>query len=400
KSIKAKIQFKKVVDGNEAKDTIQEVLATLESASAAGTGQGEAKKSDDQPIQDSTTFKFTLSGLDPFAQYYITKIAYDTTGDTDTALNTKTENNGDKNSGLFNFSPQAEEKRAFLTYPAKVDVKSIEIQPDFGQNNAKLTIKFDPKFKAFLETHQKIKVNYTSPKGLGQSVEINKDDFKSTLNTSGSEPTVEVTINNINEPGKYVVESLDFLNEDLKTSPLLSNLEVPPIAIKESVTIAKRSFYTNTKIIAIRKKAISETSATIELVIEDPNGSFIGKAVKGTFTYNTDQTREEKGTIIADQIEKTSKVVFQLKNLDKNTDYSITSLVFDQAQNQTQANLGGDQTQFQNQQTIEFDDQKIQENAQQDSGQQATPGQEKQFKTTFESATALGITYQLDNKRT
>ncbi|WP_318049631.1 hypothetical protein [Mesomycoplasma ovipneumoniae] len=400
KSIKAKIQFKKVVDGNEAKDTIQEVLATLESASAAGTGQGEAKKSNDESIQDSTTFKFTLSGLDPFAQYYITKIAYDTNDQLDSVLTTKTEANGDQNSGLFNFSPQAEEKRAFLTYPAKVDVKAIEIKPDFSQNNAKLTIKFDPKYKAFLETHQKIKVNYTSPKGLGQSVEINKDDINSTVNTSGQEPTVEVTINNINEPGKYVVESLDFLNEDLKASPLLSNLEVPPIAIKESVTIAKRSFYTNTKIIAIRKKAISETSATIELVIEDPNGSFIGKAVKGTFTYNTDRTMEEAGTIIADEIEKTSKVVFQLKNLDKNTDYSITSLVFDQAQNQNPAALGGAQSQFQNQQTIEFDDQKIQENAQQDSGQQATPGQEKQFKTTFESATALGITYQLDNKQT
>ncbi|WP_341488149.1 hypothetical protein [Mesomycoplasma ovipneumoniae] len=394
KSIKAKIQFKKVVDGNDAKDTIQEVLATLQNTS----GAGQDKKSDDQAIQDSTTFKFTLSGLDPFAQYYITKIAYDTNGNTDNALNTKTEANGDQNSGLFNFSPQAEEKRAFLTYPAKVDVKSIEIQPDFSQNNAKLTIKFDPKFKAFLETHQKIKVNYTSPKGLGQSVEINKDDISSTVNTSAPEPTVEVTINNINEPGKYVVESLDFLNEDLKASPLLSNLEVPPIAIKESVTIAKRSFYTNTKIIAIRKKAISETSATIELVIEDPNGSFIGKAVKGTFTYNTNQTREEEGTIIADEIEKTSKVVFQLKNLDKNTDYSISSLVFDQAQNQDPATLGGAQTQFQNQQTIEFDDQKIQENAQQGSGQ-STARQEKQFKTTFESATALGITYQLDNKR-
>ncbi|WP_337902447.1 DUF1410 domain-containing protein [Mesomycoplasma ovipneumoniae] len=393
KSIKAKIQFKKVVDGNEAKDTIQEVLATLQSASATS---GQDKKSADELIQDSTTFKFTLSGLDPFAQYYITKIAYDTNGNTDNALNTKTETNGDQNSGLFNFSPQAEEKRAFLTYPAKVDVKAIEIKPDFSQNNAKITIKFDPKFKAFLETHQKIKVNYTSPKDLGQSVEINKDDFKSTLNTSGSEPTVEVTINNINEPGKYVVESLDFLNEDLKASPLLSNLEVPPIAIKESVTIAKRSFYTNTKIIAIRKKAISETSATIELVIEDPNGSFIGKAVKGTFAYGTNQTRKEEGTIIADQIEKTSKVVFQLKNLDKNTDYSITSLVFDQAQNQNPATLGGAQTQFQNQQNIEFDDQKIQENAQQDSTGQPTAGQEKQFKTTFESATALGITYQLD----
>ncbi|MDW2916523.1 DUF1410 domain-containing protein, partial [Mesomycoplasma ovipneumoniae] len=396
KSIKAKIQFKKVADGNEAKDTIQEVLATLQSTSATSTTGSQAKQSVDEPIQDSTTFKFTLTGLDPFAQYYITKIAYDTNNQLDSVLTTKTETDGDQNSGLFNFSPQAEEKRAFLTYPDKVDVKAIEIKPDFSQNNAKLTIKFDPKFKAFLETHQKIKVNYTSPKGLGQSVEIDKNDFNSTVNTSGQEPTVEVTINNINEPGKYVVESLDFLDEALKSSPLLSNLEVPPIAIKESVTIAKRSFYTNTKIIAIRKKAISETSATIELVIEDPNGSFIGKAVKGTFTYNTNQTRKEEGTIIADEIEKTSKVVFQLKNLDKNTDYSITSLVFDQAQAQNQAALGGAQTQFQNQQTIEFDDQKIQENAQQGSGQQATAAEEKQFKTTFESATALGITYQLD----
>ncbi|MFU0909565.1 DUF1410 domain-containing protein [Mesomycoplasma ovipneumoniae] len=398
KSIKAKIQFKKVVDGNEAKDTIQEVLDVLAPLQNTSATSGQAKQSADEPIQDSTTFKFTLTGLDPFAQYYITKIAYDTNNKLDSVLTDDTVTNG-QNSGLFNFSPQAEEKRAFLTYPAKVDVKSIEIQPDFSQNNAKLIIKFDPKYKAFLETHQKIKVNYKSPKGLGQSVEINPNNFNSTLNTTGSEPTVEVTINNINEPGKYVVESLDFLVDKKPNSPsssLLSNLEVPPIAIKESVTIAKRSFYTNTKIIAIRKKAISETSATIELVIEDPNGSFIGKAVKGTFTYNTDQTMEEAGTIIADQIEKTSKVVFQLKNLDKNTDYSITSLVFDQAQNQTQANLGGAQSQFQNQQTIEFDDQKIQENAQQDSTGQPTPDQEKQFKTTFESATALGITYQLD----
>ncbi|MDW2906463.1 DUF1410 domain-containing protein [Mesomycoplasma ovipneumoniae] len=395
KAIKAKIQYKKVVDGNEAKETIQEVLATLESIS------GQDKQSADELIDESTTFKFTLSGLDPFAQYYITKIAYDTNNQLDNVLTTKTENDGDQNSGLFNFSPQAEEKRAFLTYPAKVDVKSIEIQPDFSQNNAKLTIKFDPKYKPFLETNPKIKVNYTSPKGLGQSVEIDKNNFNSTLNTTSGEPSVEVTINNINEPGKYVVESLDFFDKDLN-SPLLSGLELPPIEIKESITIAKRSFYTNTKIIAIRKKAISETSATIELVIEDPNGSFIGKRVKGTFTYQSNQasqTKEEDGTIIADEVGKTSKVVFQLKGLSKNTDYNITSLVFDQAQNQT--TLGGAQSQFNSQQNIEFDDQKIQENASPDStGQQKTADQKKQFKTTFESATALGITYQLDNAQT
>ncbi|XBE77844.1 DUF1410 domain-containing protein [Mesomycoplasma ovipneumoniae] len=396
KSIKAKIQYKKVVDGNEAKETIQEVLATLQSTS------GLDKQSADESIEESTTFKFTLQNLDPFAQYYITKIAYDTNNQLDDVLTTKTESDGDQNSGLFNFSPQAEEKRAFLTYPARVDVKSIEIQPDFNQNNAKLTIKFDPKYKAFLETQPKIKVNYTSPKGLGQSVEIDKNDFNSTINTASGEPTVEVTINNINEPGKYVVESLDFLDKDLN-SPLLSGLELPPIEIKESITIAKRSFYTNTKIIAIRKKVILETSATIELVIEDPNGSFIGKKVKGTFTYQANQTsqaKEESGTIIADEAGKTSKVVFQLKGLSKNTDYSITSLVFDQSPTPQGQNAGGDTSQFNNQQNIEFNDEQIKINANVDSSQPQEVAEIKQFKTTFESATALGITYQLDDGQT
>ncbi|MDW2892893.1 DUF1410 domain-containing protein [Mesomycoplasma ovipneumoniae] len=388
KSIKAKIQYKKVVQGNEAKETIQEVIATL------GSAQGQEKESNDSTEQN-TTFKFTLSSLEPFAQYYITKIAYDTNDQLSNVLTTKTVNDGDENSGIFNFSPQAEEKRAFLTYPAKVEVKSIEIQPDFSQNNAKLTIKFDEKYKAFLDTYNKLKVNYTSPKGLGQSVEIDKDNFNSTRDTTSQEPSVEVTINNINEPGKYVVESLEFADEK-SPSALLSSLEFPPVEIKESVTIAKRSFYTNTKVVAIRKKAISETTATIELVIEDPNGSFVGKKVKGTFTYNTNQSREEEGTIIADEIEKTSKVVFQLKGLSKNTDYSITSLVFDQSQTPQGQNAGGDTSQFNNQQNIEFNDEQIKINANADSSQAQEVTEIKQFKTTFESATALGITYQLD----
>ncbi|MDW2830026.1 hypothetical protein R7U67_03770, partial [Mesomycoplasma ovipneumoniae] len=388
KSIKAKIQYKKVVQGNEAKETIQEVIATL------GSAQGQEKESNDSTEQN-TTFKFTLTNLEPFAQYYITKIAYDTNDQLSNVLTTKTVNDGDENSGLFNFSPQAEEKRAFLTYPAKVEVKSIEIQPDFSQNNAKLTIKFDQKYKAFLDTYNKLKVNYTSPKGLGQSVEIDKTNFNSIRDTGSQEPIVEVTINNINEPGKYVVESLEFADEK-SPSALLSSLEFPPVEIKESVTIAKRSFYTNTKVVAIRKKAISETSATIELVIEDPNGSFVGKKVKGTFTYNTNQSREEEGTIIADEIEKTSKVVFQLKGLSKNTDYSITSLVFDQSPTPQGQNAGGDTSQFNNQQNIEFNDEQIKINANADSSQAQEVTEIKQFKTTFESATALGITYQLD----
>ncbi|XBE77846.1 DUF1410 domain-containing protein [Mesomycoplasma ovipneumoniae] len=392
KTVKAKIQYKKIVDGDQAKETIAEVQAELTRASQTN-GQPGVKKSEDDQIEHSTTFKFTLTGLDPFAQYYITKIAYDTNDNTDNVLNTKNQNDGDQNSGLFNFSSQAEEKRAFLTYPAKVEAKSIEIQPDFDQNTAKLTIKFDPKYKPFLTVYNKLKVNYINPKSLGQSVEIDKSNFQFNANDSSVEPSVEVTIENINEPGKYVVQSLEFAGEK-QGSPLLENLEFPPVEIQESVTINKRTFYTNTKIIAIRKKLISETSATIELVIDDPNGSFVGKKVKTTFSYGSSQTKEESTTIIADEVNKTSKAVFNLKDLSKNTEYNITSLVFDQAQNQP--TLDGDQSQFNTQQNIEFDDQKIQENASQDSGQQKTAEQKKQFKTTFESATALGITYQLD----
>ncbi|WP_341491114.1 DUF1410 domain-containing protein [Mesomycoplasma ovipneumoniae] len=397
KTVKAKIQYKKIVDGDQAKETIAEVQAELTRASQTSGQPGvnnPDKKSEDDQIEHSTTFKFTLTGLDPFAQYYITKIAYDTNDNTDNVLSTKNQNDGDENSGLFNFSSQAEEKRAFLTYPAKVEAKSIEIQPDFSQNNAKLTIKFDPKYKPFLSVYNKLKVNYINPKSLGQSVEIDKSNFQFNADDSSAEPSVEVTIENINEPGKYVVQSLEFAG-DKEQSPLLQNLELPPVEIQESVTINKRTFYTNTKIIAIRKKLISETSATIELVIDDPNGSFIGKKVKATFSYDSNQTKEESTTIIADEANKTSKAVFNLKDLSKNTDYNITSLVFDQAQNQP--TLGGDQSQFKTQQTIEFDSQKIQENASPDlTGQSASADQKKQFKTTFESATALGITYQLD----
>ncbi|MDW2834248.1 DUF1410 domain-containing protein [Mesomycoplasma ovipneumoniae] len=394
KTVKAKIQYKKVVDGDQAKETIAEVQAELTKASQTA-GQPGVNNSEDDQIEHSTTFKFTLTGLDPFAQYYITKIAYDTNDNTDNVLSTKNQNDGDQNSGLFNFSSQAEEKRAFLTYPAKVEAKSIEIKPDFSQNNAKLTIKFDPKYKPFLSVYNKLKVNYINPKSLGQSVEIDKSNFQFNADDSSAEPSVEVTIENINEPGKYVVQSLEFAG-DKEQSPLLQNLEFPPVEIQESVTINKRTFYTNTKIIAIRKKLISETSATIELVIDDPNGSFIGKKVKATFSYDSNQTKEESTTIIADEVNKTSKAVFNLKDLSKNTDYNIISLVFDQAQNQP--TLGGDQSQFNTQQNIEFDDQKIQENALPDStGRQKTTEQKKQFKTTFESATALGITYQLDS---
>ncbi|MDW2892666.1 DUF1410 domain-containing protein [Mesomycoplasma ovipneumoniae] len=394
KTVKAKIQYKKVVDGDQAKETIAEVQAELTKASQTA-GQPGVNNSEDDQIEHSTTFKFTLTGLDPFAQYYITKIAYDTNDNTDNVLSTKNQNDGDQNSGLFNFSSQAEEKRAFLTYPAKVEAKSIEIKPDFSQNNAKLTIKFDPKYKPFLSVYNKLKVNYINPKSLGQSVEIDKSNFQFNVDDSSAEPSVEVTIENINEPGKYVVQSLEFAG-DKEQSPLLQNLEFPPVEIQESVTINKRTFYTNTKIIAIRKKLISETSATIELVIDDPNGSFVGKKVKTTFSYGSSQTKEESTTIIADEANKTSKAVFNLKDLSKNTEYNITSLVFDQAQNQP--TLGGDQSQFNTQQNIEFDNQKIQENALPDStGQQITADQKKQFKTTFESATALGITYQLDS---
>ncbi|WNM13193.1 DUF1410 domain-containing protein [Mesomycoplasma ovipneumoniae] len=393
KTVKAKIQYKKIVDGDQAKETIAEVQAELTRTNGQ-IGVSQVKKSEDDQIEHSTTFKFTLTGLDPFAQYYITKIAYDTNDNTDNVLNTKNQNDGDQNSGLFNFSSQAEEKRAFLTYPAKVEAKSIEIQPDFSQNNAKLTIKFDPKYKPFLSVYNKLKVNYINPKSLGQSVEIDKSNFRFNAQDSSAEPSVEVTIENINEPGKYVVQSLEFAG-DKEQSPLLQNLEFPPVEIQESVTINKRTFYTNTKIIAIRKKLISETSATIELVIDDPNGSFIGKKVKATFSDGSGQTKEELTTIIADEANKTSKAVFNLKDLSKNTDYNIISVVFDQAQNQP--TLGGDQSQFNTQQNIEFDDQKIQENALPDSaGQPASADQKKQFKTTFESATALGITYQLD----
>ncbi|WNM14643.1 hypothetical protein [Mesomycoplasma ovipneumoniae] len=101
-----------------------------------------------------------------------------------------------KKTGIFDLSSQSW---------SKVNWNSTH----FSQNNAKLTIKFDQKYKAFLDTYNKLKVNYTSPKGLGQSVEIDKTNFNSTRNKASQEPSVEVTINNINEPGNTLLNCLN-----------------------------------------------------------------------------------------------------------------------------------------------------------------------------------------------
>ncbi|AJR12312.1 Uncharacterised protein [Mesomycoplasma dispar] len=405
-NIKAKIQYKKVVDGNQAKATIEEVVAELQKVGQSGTSSQNEKKSDEENLEKSTTFKFTLTGLDIFAQYYIENIAYDSNSSTDNVLN-KAKNpaqvTNSENSGLFKFSDDAEKKRAFVTFPDKVEIKKVDIKPDFRQNTAKVELTFDEKYKPFLEVYNKFTIAYKNPKGITQEVQVDKDNFVSNPDLSSGEPKVEVTINNISEPGQYIIDSLKFADEKSQQIKAISNLELPPVAIKETISINERSFYTNTKIIAIRKKQIGERHALIEFVLDDPNGSFIGKKVSGTFIptpkTNATQDKVDTTTIVADEIGKTSKAVFNLKNLFKNTEYTISKLEFDETQTQQ---TGAGQSQFAEKRELEYDDSKVLEEAKKEpaSTQQFNNAADvKKFTTTFETATALGITYQLDQQQ-
>ncbi|WP_233688458.1 hypothetical protein [Mesomycoplasma hyopneumoniae] len=119
---------------------------------------------------------------------------------------------------------------------------------------------------------------YKNPKGLFEEVQIDNKNMIALLQSqSGQNPKVEVEIKNISQPGKYIIDHIKFLDEKTKTIKAISHLELPPVSIKESITISQRSFYTNSQVVSIRKKYIGETTATIEIVIDDPYGSYIGK---------------------------------------------------------------------------------------------------------------------------
>ncbi|AJR12206.1 Uncharacterised protein [Mesomycoplasma dispar] len=386
-TLKAKIEYKKVVDGKDAKETIQEVEAELQKLGS--NPENQEKQSSHEDLENKSTFKLTITGLDPFAQYFITRIAYDPS-DPANQLRSNTNIQNTEDSGIFKFSNEAEKKRVFVTTPAQVEVKNVEIIPDFEQNSAKIKLTFNQMYKSFLEVYSDFKISYTSPSGIGNVVQINKENFISSSNLSGSDPTVEVTIKNINEPGKYVINNIEFSGDKKKNIKAIGDIILPPVEIDESITIAKRSFYTNTKIIKINKQKIDEKTATIEFILDDTSASFIGKEVE--LTFNIVDPAQNGGTttttkIIADEIGKTSKAVFNLTNLNKNSEYTIQDLRF--KENRSAG------AQFNKKQNLEFDDEKI---IQSEKNSNQKISDIKKFRTTFKTATALGITYKLDSE--
>ncbi|AAV27887.1 conserved hypothetical protein [Mesomycoplasma hyopneumoniae 232] len=397
-SLKAKIQYKKVVGGKNAKATIEEVEAEIKKLAQKSQGSSPSAKSDQSSLENSTTFKFTLKNLDLFAQYYIEKIAYDKTNVDNIITKEESQQTNSDTSGFFRFSQQANPKRAFITFPDKVEVEKIEIKPDFRKDSAKVVLEFAKKYQGFLEVYNKMAIVYKNPKGLFEEVQIDKNNITATLQKqNGQNPKVEVEIKNISQPGKYIIDHIKFLDEKTKTIKAISHLELPPVSIKESITISQRSFYTNSQVVAIRKKYIGETTATIEIVIDDPYGSYIGKKVKGSFKLeNSQQASSNSETtasaeIVGDEIGKTSKAVFLLKGLAKASDYTINKIEFEKEDQ-------GDQSQLKTPQNIQFNDIKVLETAKASQvGSQPSSAQEvKKFKTDFLSANALGVIYQPD----
>ncbi|WP_462097617.1 hypothetical protein [Mesomycoplasma hyopneumoniae] len=239
---------------------------------------------------------------------------------------------------------------------------------------------------------------YKNPKGLFEEVQIDKNNITATLQSqSGQNPKVEVEIKNISQPGKYIIDHIKFTDQKTQTIKAISHLELPPVSIKESITISQRSFYTNSQVVSIRKKYIGETTATIEIVIDDPYGSYIGKKVKGSFKLENSKVSSSNSEtsasaeIVGDEIGKTSKAVFLLKGLAKASDYTINKIEFEKEDQ-------GDQSQLKTPQNIEFNDIKVLETAKasQLSSQPSSAQEVKKFKTDFLSANALGVIYQPD----
>ncbi|OWY73797.1 hypothetical protein B5M19_02655, partial [Mesomycoplasma hyopneumoniae] len=397
-SLKAKIQYKKVVGGKNAKATIEEVEAEIKKLAQKPQSSSSSAKSDQSSLENSTTFKFTLRNLDLFAQYYIEKIAYDQTNVDNIILKEESQQINSDTSGFFRFSQQANPKRAFITFPDKVEVEKIEIKPDFKKDSAKVVLEFAKKYQGFLEVYNKMAIVYKNPKGLFEEVQIDNKNMIALLQSqSGQNPKVEVEIKNISQPGKYIIDHIKFTDQKTQTIKAISHLELPPVSIKESITISQRSFYTNSQVVSIRKKYIGETTATIEIVIDDPYGSYIGKKVKGSFKLENSQvSSSNSGTtasaeIVGDEIGKTSKAVFLLNGLAKASDYTINKIEFEKEDQ-------GNQSQLKTPQNIEFNDIKVLETAKasQLTSQPSSAQEVKKFKTDFLSANALGVIYQPD----
>ncbi|AGM22231.1 hypothetical protein MHP168L_456 [Mesomycoplasma hyopneumoniae 168-L] len=397
-SLKAKIQYKKVVGGKNAKATIEEVEAEIKKLAQKPQSSSSSAKSDQSSLENSTTFKFTLRNLDLFAQYYIEKIAYDQTNVDNIILKEESQQINSDTSGFFRFSQQANPKRAFITFPDKVEVEKIEIKPDFKKDSAKVVLEFAKKYQGFLEVYNKMAIVYKNPKGLFEEVKIDNKNMIALLQSqSGQNPKVEVEIKNISQPGKYIIDHIKFTDQKTQTIKAISHLELPPVSIKESITISQRSFYTNSQVVSIRKKYIGETTATIEIVIDDPYGSYIGKKVKGSFKLENSQvSSSNSGTtasaeIVGDEIGKTSKAVFLLNGLAKASDYTINKIEFEKEDQ-------GNQSQLKTPQNIEFNDIKVLETAKasQLTSQPSSAQEVKKFKTDFLSANALGVIYQPD----
>lgn len=382
-NIKAKIQYKKVLSGKFAKASVQEVITELQKLEKSKTLS--AQKSEVQSLQDSASFKFTLKNLDLFAQYYIEKIAYDSQNPDNILAKQESDIRNSASSGYFRFDNSVEEKRAFITFPSKVIVDKITIKPDFAANSAKLELEFAPKYKGFLEIYHNFALVYKTPKGLFQEINFNTKDFTSSLLSQGAKPKVSVEIKNIQEPGKYLIDHIKFTDKKTTQIKAISNLELPPVLINESISLKDRSFYTNTKITEIRKKYIGETNATIELVIADPSGSYLGKQVEATFKptqsdSNSSNNVTSQTQIVADIPGVSSKAVFEVKTLNKLSEYTIEKLEFATA---TVPKSSEVQFQSQKHQVPFAQNSKINDS-------------DKKFTTKFETATALGITYQLD----
>ncbi|MXR56405.1 hypothetical protein DR094_00055 [Mycoplasma flocculare] len=382
-NIKAKIQYKKVLSGKFAKASVQEVITELQKLEKTKTLS--AQKSEVQSLQDSASFKFTLKNLDLFAQYYIEKIAYDSQNPDNILAKQESEVRNSASSGYFRFDNSVEEKRAFITFPSKVIVDKITIKPDFAANSAKLELEFAPKYKGFLEIYHNFALVYKTPKGLFQEINFNTKDFTSSLLSQDAKPKVSVEIKNIQEPGKYLIDHIKFTDKKTTQIKAISNLELPPVLINETISLKDRSFYTNTKITEIRKKYIGETNATIELVIADPSGSYLGKQVEATFKStqsdsNSSNNVTSQTQIVADIPGVSSKAVFEVKTLNKLSEYTIEKLEFAQATAPKNSE-------------VQFQSQKHQVPFAQNSKMSDS---DKKFTTKFETATALGITYQLD----
>ncbi|QKG28205.1 DUF1410 domain-containing protein [Mycoplasma sp. 1654_15] len=277
----------------------------------------------------------------------------------------------------------------FKTIPETQSITNIEYK-SITSNSAQLEVSFDAADNNYLNEFTKIQLNYRNVNNTSSSMQpitaiATKDNGTNTYKAS-------FTLSNL-QVGQYEITSIEYqqgskINRvrytQTQTLPQekvnQDNPENVRIEFGQTVLPTQKIFTTLTSIkqILIPQQEVRDTSARIEVELNDTAGIFNGSTL-ALKVYKKNEPNRFLNLKDALVISSSSRAIFLLDDLDKNTQYVVSEVRLKQNQK----------------------DLKLQEEVQSSSPASSSPAKfEKEFTTTTEYATVVKITDETNSLST